>query len=69
VPVRESSVATSSLPRQVGFAQNPAAGGKNTVPHAVHRVPSSAGSGPVVNQPLMTGTPPDGAVTVMMPAR
>ncbi len=48
-------------PRSAGLRQKPAVRGKNTVPQLVHRVPSSAGSAPVVNQPSIAGV----AVSVM----
>ena len=35
--------------------QKPSTLGKKTVPQLVQRVPSSAGSGPVVNHPSITG--------------
>jgi hypothetical protein len=55
VPRRDSSASSNSSPVQPGLRQKPDARGKNTVPHAVQRDPSSAGSDPVVNQPSMAG--------------
>jgi len=63
VPRRESSVSSNSSPAHAGFLQKPAVRGKKTVPHVAHRDPSSAGSGPVVNQPSIAGVP----VAVMSP--
>ena len=55
MPRRESAVSSTSSPPQAGFRQKPEVRGKNTVPQVVHRLPSSAGSGPVVNQPSIAG--------------
>jgi len=55
VPRRDSVVSANSSPGHAGLRQNPCVGGKYTVSHVVHRDPSSAGSGPVVNQPSIAG--------------
>src|SRR3954468_13935286 len=54
-PRRESAVSSNSSPLHAGLRQKKEAFGKNTVPHVVHRLPSSAGSSPVVNQPSIAG--------------
>src|SRR4051794_18349493 len=54
-PRRESAVSSNSSPLHAGLRQKKDALGKNTVPQVVHRLPSSAGSSPVVNQPSIAG--------------
>src|SRR3954447_23675172 len=54
-PRRESAVSSNSSPLHAGLRQKKDALGKNTVPHVVHRLPNSAGSSPVVNQPSIAG--------------
>jgi probable F420-dependent oxidoreductase len=55
-PWRDNGVSSNSSPEQDGLRQKPEAFGNHTVAQVVHRLPSNAGSTPVVNQPSIAGT-------------
>src|SRR3954454_14316532 len=69
LPKRESFVSSNSSPAQAGLRQKNDAFGKKTVPQLVQRLPRSAGSSSVVNQPSIAGTavrvsgPPAGVIS------